>query len=47
MTLVIALIFVLIIVNNIWMERRIRGLERRWNEFVDQHQLLPGSRGQK
>jgi hypothetical protein len=35
MSLVIALIFVLVIANNIWMERRISALERRWNGCLD------------
>jgi F0F1-type ATP synthase membrane subunit b/b' len=40
----IALIFVLMIVTNAWMERRISALEQRWDEFLERQQQAQASR---
>jgi hypothetical protein len=38
MTILIALIFIVMIFTNAWMERRISTLEKRWDDYIGQQQ---------
>jgi hypothetical protein len=44
MTILIALIFVIMIFTSAWMERRIRALEKRWDDYMEQQQSLQALR---